>query len=145
MDGTAPLAPVTAPASWYRDPALWETERRNIFARSWQFLGHESALPEPGAYIADVIAGWPVLAIRGEDGVIRAFHNVCRHRAGPLVGDAQGKCDKLIKCRYHGWSYTLDGRLRAARDFGIASDFDPREFGLFPVRIDVRLQGRNIP
>jgi nitrite reductase/ring-hydroxylating ferredoxin subunit len=136
MDGTAPIAPVTAPASWYRDPSLWPRERTAIFARSWQFLGHVSALQNPGDYISDVIAGWPILAIRGEDNTIRAFHNVCRHRAGPLVGDAQGHCDKLIKCRYHGWSYMFDGRLRMARDFGVSADFDPRDYGLFPLRID---------
>jgi choline monooxygenase len=136
MDGTAPLSPVTAPARWYRGTELWPLERKGVFARSWQFLGHESSLSEPGAYVADVIAGFPVLVIRGDDGQLRGFHNVCRHRAGPLVEGGNGRCEKLITCRYHGWSYTFDGRLRAARDFGRAADFDPREFSLFPVRVE---------
>lgn len=126
----------TLPASAYRDPALWLQERARIFARSWQYVGHERALAEPGAWVADTVAGYPLIAVRGKDGVLRGFHNVCRHRAGPLTQGAAGKCEGLLTCRYHGWTYTLDGRLRAARDFGPSRGFDPREFGLFPVRLE---------
>ena len=133
----APKSPVTAPASWYVDPAMWPEERQKIFAGNWQFLAHESELAEPRAWRADTLAGFPVVAVRGDDGVIRAFHNVCRHRAGPLVNAASGVCDGMLTCQYHGWKYMLDGRLRLARDFGVASDFDPRDFGLFPVEIQL--------
>ncbi|MEI9903791.1 MAG: aromatic ring-hydroxylating dioxygenase subunit alpha [Asticcacaulis sp.] len=75
--------------------------------------------------------------MRGDDGTLRAFHNVCRHRAGPLVREDAGVCDGSLTCQYHGWKYTLDGRLRLARDFGAASDFDPRDFGLFPIRLGI--------
>ncbi len=132
-----PISPVTAPADWYVDPALWPSERQAIFANNWQFLAHDSDLAEPRSYRADVLAGFPVLIVRGDDGEVRAFHNVCRHRAGPLVRDEAGLCDGHLTCAYHGWKYTLDGRLRAARDFGAASDFDPREYGLFPIRLAV--------
>ena len=134
----APVHPAveTLPASAYRDASLWPHERTRIFAPSWQYVGHKSALTEPGAWVADSIAGYPVLAVRGQDGVLRGFHNVCRHRAGPLTQGASGKCDGLLTCQYHGWTYTLDGRLRAARDFGPSPGFDPREFGLFPVRLE---------
>jgi choline monooxygenase len=130
-------APVTAPTSWYTDPALWPVERQKIFAVSWQFLCHDSDLDTPGAYRADVLSGFPIVALRDEKGELRAFHNVCRHRAGPLVREEAGTCPGALVCRYHGWRYTLDGRLRAARDFGPADDFDPRDFSLFPVRLAV--------
>ncbi|HWA60559.1 MAG TPA: aromatic ring-hydroxylating dioxygenase subunit alpha [Caulobacteraceae bacterium] len=127
---------LTAPASLYHDPAVWESERRGVFARAWQFLGLQADLARPGDYLADVFAGYPLLAIVGEDGVLRAFHNVCRHRAGPLVSDAKGRCEGALTCRYHGWRYALDGRLRSAVAFGSAEGFDPRDFGLFPARVE---------
>ena len=130
-----PTAPETAPASWYSDPALWPVERRNVFAANWQFLTHESEVAEPRSWRADTLAGYPVIAVRGDDGTLRAFHNVCRHRAGPLVREEAGTCDGYLTCQYHGWKYMLDGRLRIARDFGAASDFDPRQYGLFPMRL----------
>ena len=137
MTAHAPQAHETAPAAWYNDPALWPIERRRVFADNWQFLTHESELEAPGSYRADVLAGYPVIAVRGNDGILRGFHNVCRHRAGPLVRDDAGTCDGYLTCQYHGWKYTLDGRLRLARDFGPASDFDPREFGLFPIKLAI--------
>ncbi|WP_031235329.1 aromatic ring-hydroxylating dioxygenase subunit alpha [Asticcacaulis sp. AC402] len=136
---TAPKmsAVVTAPADWYVDPALWQVERRNVFGGNWQFLCHESDVAAPRQWRADVLAGYPVVAVRGDDGILRGFHNVCRHRAGPLVKDEAGTCDGHLTCEYHGWKYMLDGRLRMARDFGAASDFDPRDYGLFPIRLAV--------
>jgi choline monooxygenase len=129
-------APITAPSSWYRDPDIWPRERARMFAKTWQFVTHESALAEPGSYVAETLAGYPLLLVRDEAGIVRGFHNVCRHRAGPLVRDADGRCHGALVCQYHGWRYALDGRLRAARDFGPAADFDVREYGLFPVRIE---------
>jgi len=130
-------AAVTAPASWYTDPAQWSIERQTIFAATWQFLCHDSDLAAPGAYRADVLASYPIVALRDDKGELRAFHNVCRHRAGPLVRDEAGTCAGALVCQYHGWRYALDGRLRAARDFGPADDFDPRAFSLFPVSLAV--------
>lgn len=127
----------TLPAALYRDAAIYEAERRRIFARSWQLLAHESQFERAGAYVAATMAGYSLFAVRGEDGQIRAFHNVCRHRAGPLVEDGTGECGKSLNCRYHGWRYTLDGRLSSARDFGTASDFDVRDFGL--IALECRL------
>ena len=73
-----------------------------------------------------------MIVVRGKDR-IRAFHNVCRHRAGPLAPDGEGSCGQNLVCRYHGWRYALDGRLAGARDFGPAEGFDPREYGLVPL------------
>jgi choline monooxygenase len=123
----------TLSAALYRDPALYETERHRIFALSWQLVGHESQFVEHGAWLAVTIAGFPLLLVRGEHGRIRAFHNVCRHRAGPLAPDGQGVCEGALVCRYHGWRYALDGRLATARDFGPAEGFDVREYGLIGI------------
>ncbi|THD77648.1 MAG: Rieske (2Fe-2S) protein [Phenylobacterium sp.] len=133
----APLAAAQSlPAALYRDPAVWAAERTAIFARSWQFVAHESDLPETGSWVAEVVAGFPVLVVRDEQGTLRGFHNVCRHRAGPLTDGPSGRCEKWLTCRYHGWTYALDGRLRNARDFGPSAGFDPRDYGLFPLRVE---------
>ena len=126
---------LTPPAAVYRDPETYEDERKLVFGRSWQFLGHVSELAQPGDVVAATIAGFPVIAVRAPEG-IQAFHNVCRHRAGPLFDGERGNCGAMLTCKYHGWNYALDGRLRSARDFGAADGFDPRNFSLFPVRVE---------
>lgn len=127
----------TLPARLYGDPEAWARERSAVFRRAWLFLGHAAEIPAPGDWIASEVAGWPLLAVRGGDGVIRAFHNVCRHRAGPLVTGPAGSCGQELTCAYHGWRYTLDGRLRAATGFGAEAGFDPREFGLLSLTVEV--------
>ena len=112
------------------------TDRAQILRRTWQFVGHEAMAPNPGDYLAEEIGGAPVVVVRNADGGLAAFHNVCRHRAGALVGDGAGNCGEAFTCRYHGWRYALDGRLRAATDFGSAPGFDPRQYGLFPVKVE---------
>jgi choline monooxygenase len=136
MNAPAFPAVETAPASWYREPAFWALERRQVFAKTWQFFAHESLAPEPGSWVAETIAGFPLVVIRDEGGDLKGFHNVCRHRAGPLTQGETGQCDGALVCRYHGWRYSYDGRLKLARDFGPAPDFDPRQFGLFPIRVE---------
>lgn len=128
---------VTLPARLYGCPDAWARERTAVFGRAWLFLGHEAEAAAPGDWIACDVAGHRLLAVRGRDGALRAFHNVCRHRAGPLVQGASGHCDGELVCAYHGWRYALDGRLRAATGFGAVEGFDPREFGLFAVRLEV--------
>lgn len=121
----------TLPASWYRDPDLFERERREVFARHWMLFTWSGRLARPGDYVAGTVAGFPVFAVRGEDGVVRAFHNVCRHRAAQLVADGEGRCGKQVVCPYHSWAYGLDGRLRKATDFG--GELDPERWGLLEV------------
>lgn len=130
-------APETLDAALYRGPAQYEAERRRVFARSWLLIAHSSQLPEAGSYVAASMAGYPLIAVRGEEGRIRAFHNVCRHRAGPLAPEGEGRCQGQLVCRYHGWRYALDGRLANARDFGPAEGFDPRAFGLFQIACEI--------
>jgi choline monooxygenase len=120
----------------YCGEAALKTDRAEVLRRSWQFIGHESMAPKPGDYLAEEIAGAPIVVVRNAQGVLAAFHNVCRHRAGALVADGEGHCGEAFVCRYHGWRYSLDGRLRSAVDFGAAPGFDPREYSLFPIRVE---------
>ena len=124
----------TLPAAWYHDAAVFERERVAVFGREWLVVGHAAQLRARGDYVATTVAGWPLLVVVGDDGTPRGFHNVCAHRAGPILWDGEGRCGNLV-CRYHGWSYAFDGRLRQARDFGDAADFDEDEHGLQPVRV----------
>jgi choline monooxygenase len=117
------------------DEAL-RADRLQILRRTWQFIGDAAGLAAPGDYIADVVGGAPVVVVRSAEGGLAAFHNVCRHRAGALVPDGTGSCGEAFTCRYHGWRYALDGRLRSATDFGALPGFDPREYFLFPVRVE---------
>ena len=124
----------TLPAEWYFDADRYERERRGIFANEWLWFAPAETIAKPGTYLAQVYAGWPLMVVRGSDGVFRGFHNVCRHRAGPLVDDGAGACPHLV-CQYHGWAYAADGRLRSARDFGETPD--PDENALHLVRAEV--------
>lgn len=128
---------VTLPSRLYGSPDAWLRERAAVFGRTWLFLGHEAEVPVPGDWIAADIAGHRLLMVRGADGGLRAFHNVCRHRAGPLVSGVAGNCGRELVCGYHGWRYTLEGRLRTATGFGTAEAFDPRGFGLLSVRLEI--------
>jgi choline monooxygenase len=115
---------IALPAHWYCDPATVALERRAIFDRGWQLLAHASRLRAPGDHVVVDFAGLPVVAVRGADGTVRAFHNVCRHRAGPIA-TCDGSGARALRCRYHGWTYGLDGRLKSAPEMAGADDFDP--------------------
>lgn len=122
----------TLPARFYRDPDIAAREREAVFGSSWQLVTHLDRLREPGQALATTLAGWPLLLVRGDDGVLRAFHNACRHRAGPLLWDGEATRCQTLRCRYHGWQYGLDGRLLRTPDFGGDAGAD----GLFPVTVD---------
>ncbi|MDI9240548.1 aromatic ring-hydroxylating dioxygenase subunit alpha [Lysobacter sp. LF1] len=128
-DRLADLAPqaldfaTALPARWYADPATVAIDRRAIFDRGWQLIAHVCQLQGAGDHVIGDFAGLPVIAVRGGDDVIRVFHNVCRHRAGPIAS-CDGLAAKSLRCRYHGWTYTLDGVLRSAPEMGGAQDFN---------------------
>src|SRR5580765_4541698 len=108
MDDLAPQPAATAtalPARFYVEPAMAGMDRRAIFDRAWQLVAHVSQLRGAGDHVVADLGGLPVLAVRGEDGDIRVFHNVCRHRAGPIA-QCDGLGAKALRCRYHGWTYT---------------------------------------
>ena len=116
------------PARFYADPAMEALDRQAIFDRGWQLLAHVCQLRDPGDHVVADLAGLPVIAVRGAEGQggageIRVFHNVCRHRAGPIAS-CDGLAAKSLRCRYHGWTYGLDGVLRSAPEMGTAPDFD---------------------
>jgi choline monooxygenase len=121
----------TLPTRYYTDPAVFAVERETVFAPAWNMIAYTHQLAKPGDYVTEDLAGWPIFVQRGPDGGLRAFHNVCPHRAGPIVWDGEG-CQASLVCRYHGWSFNADGSLRAARDFGCELD---GPVGLTPVRV----------
>jgi len=124
---------MTLPAAAYTDVAQYERERHAVFGRQWQLAAFAAALRAPGDYVRHEFAGWSVVVVVDNAGALRAFHNVCRHRAGPLVDEDAGRCSSFV-CRYHGWAYDLDGSLLSARDFGDeALDLD--EFPLHEVQV----------
>lgn len=134
---TVPLSrSETIPASWYVDPRFHALDRIAVFARTWQYVGHVGRAEKPGQYFLATVAGNPVIVVRGQDGVLRAFYNVCRHRAGPLATE-DGCADNVLKCHYHGWTYLLDGSLRGVPSFDRVDLFDKKDFGLVPVRVEV--------
>ena len=139
---TAALAPqqlqraTALPAHFYVDRDMQARDRAAIFDRGWQLVAHVSQLSQPGDLVVADLGGLPVVAVRGEDGTIRVLHNVCRHRAGPIATcDTRGA--KGLRCRYHGWTYTLDGQLRSAPEMSGAEGFDVTGIRLhaLPVRI----------
>ena len=132
-----PLDHATAlPARFYVDPTLPALERRAIFDRSWQLIAHVCQLRNAGDHVVADLAGLPVLAVRGADGAIRVFHNVCRHRAGPIA-QCDGLAAKSLRCRYHGWTYALDGQLKSAPEMGTAADFDVADIRLPQLRVRI--------
>ena len=130
-----PLDTATAlPAQFYVDAAMQATERSHVFDRAWQLVAHVSQLRNVGDHAIADLAGLPVIAVRGGDGRIRVMHNVCRHRAGPIA-QCDGLGAKSLRCRYHGWTYTLEGQLRSAPEMQGAADFDVNDIRLPPLRV----------
>jgi choline monooxygenase len=123
----------TLPAYLYAAPEFHDFELRAIFARSWQLVGRAAEVRETGDHIVAAVAGKPAIVVRGNDRQLRGFFNVCKHRAGPLAltnGNA-----RQLQCRYHGWTYTLEGQLRAAHEMQAAEHFDVSCIHLDPVRV----------
>jgi choline monooxygenase len=124
----------TLPSYLYTDPATFAAEKEKIFARSWQVVGHRDQVTNAGDYFTTELVGEPLLIVRGADGKLRGFYNVCRHRAGP---PAEGRGSrKLFRCGYHGWTYGLDGTLISATEIEGVEGFRPEDFALTPVRTE---------
>jgi choline monooxygenase len=124
----------TLPASAYLDPAIHAEEKERIFGRTWQLAARTHDLARPGDFVPSTVLDEPIVIVRDLDESLRAFYNVCRHRAGQ-VALARGN-RKGLQCHYHGWTYGLDGSLRAAPEMDDAEDFDKADFGLLPVTVD---------
>jgi len=108
----------TLDARLYVDPEVYAAEREAVFARSWLLVAAAAQLPRPGDAAAVTVAGWPLLLVRGDDGAVRGFHNVCRHRAGPMLWDGQVEHCRVLRCKYHGWQYDLTGQLIRTPGYG---------------------------
>ncbi|MGL4422760.1 MAG: aromatic ring-hydroxylating oxygenase subunit alpha, partial [Gemmataceae bacterium] len=136
FDATRPLERAhTLPARYYWDPSIYAAEREAIFARTWQVVARADQLQAPGAFITLELAGEPLLLVRGEDGVLRGFYNVCRHRAAPILTEPNG-CVNKLRCHYHGWTYDLTGKLRGTPEFDGVADFCKDTSGLVPIAVD---------
>jgi len=135
----------TLASRFYTDPAILTLEKKRIFLRTWQLVGTLSepcgesngtkhTIADPETYFTAEIAGEPVVVVRDKTGILRAFSNVCRHRAGPI---AQGAgCKRVLNCAYHGWTYTLDGRLIGTPEVDGVDLFDRSALGMVPVRCE---------
>jgi choline monooxygenase len=135
----------TLPSRFYIDPATLTLEKERIFRRTWQLVGTlnqacgevdgaKRTIADPGAFFTVDVVGEPVVVVRDNAGTLRAFSNVCRHRAGPI---AQGAgCRNVFNCAYHGWTYTLDGRLIGTPEVDGMEFFDRSTMGMFPLRCE---------
>ena len=125
------------PGWCYHSPALLEVEKEHIFRNHWQIACHVSDVSEPGNYLTMDVVGERALIVRGADGVVRAFHNICRHRGSRVVADEKGTCKNALVCPFHGWVYNLDGTLRGAARPRSFPDLDKTEFGLMPLDLEI--------
>ncbi|MGB6803502.1 MAG: aromatic ring-hydroxylating dioxygenase subunit alpha [Candidatus Sulfotelmatobacter sp.] len=124
----------TLPSQLYTEPAVIAVEKEPIFARSWQVVGHRDQAAKPGDYFTTELVGEPLLIVRGADGKLRGFYNVCRHRAGPPAVGCGSR--KLFRCGYHGWTYDLDGSLISATQIEGVEGFRREDFALVPVAVE---------
>lgn len=124
----------TLPSRLYTDACAFEAEKRKVFGRSWQVVGHRDQAAKAGDYFTADIIGEPLLIVRGADGKLRAFYNVCRHRAGPPAEGCGNR--KLFRCGYHGWTYDLNGALISATEIEGVEGFRSEDFALMPVRVE---------
>ncbi len=135
-DPEAPLEDAwTIPGSWYTDPRVFALEQRAVFGGNWTVAGRLDQVVEPGRFFTVELAGEPLVVVRGGDGVLRAFYNVCRHHAAAVATEPEGSC-RSLRCPYHGWTYGLDGTLRGTPDFDGVRGFDRARGGLVPVALD---------
>jgi choline monooxygenase len=135
----------TLASRFYIDSAILEIERDKIFRRTWQLVGTldhscgeingvKKTISDPETFFTTDVSGEPVLVVRDKAGTLRAFSNVCRHRAGPIA--LGSGCKNVMRCQYHGWTYTLDGRLIGTPDVEGVEFFDRSAMGMFPVRLE---------
>ena len=136
----------TLASRFYTDPHILEIERENILRRTWQLVGTldqacgevngaKKTIADPESYFTAEVAGEPVIVVRDKAGVLRTFSNVCRHRAGPIA--LGSGCKNVLRCQYHGWTYTLDGRLIGTPDVEGVEFFDRSAMGMVPLRLEV--------
>lgn len=125
----------TIPNTWYTDPEIAALERRAVFGSNWVLVGRTDQVSQPGQFLTCDLAGDPLLIVRGEEGTLRGFFNVCRHRAARVACDDCGTATKF-RCPYHGWTYDLSGSLRGVPEFENVANFRREDNGLIPVIVE---------
>jgi carnitine monooxygenase subunit len=130
-------AELSLPGWIYHDREFFELEKEAIFRSSWQLVCHLSDVPRAGDYHSFDFLGESVIVVRGEDGAVRGFHNVCRHRASRLLEGPKGHCGKRITCGYHAWTYALDGRLIGVPQRDAFRGLDVGKHGLAALDLEV--------
>lgn len=130
------------PASWYTSNEMYELERRAIFSKKWMLVTHQVRIPTAGDWVKFETAGYEYVISRDRKGDIHAFHNICRHRAYPVLGgkESSGR-NQILQCKYHGWTYALDGKLTKAPWYDDMQNFDRSKNGLFKVHLRVDALG----
>ena len=132
---TLPLArAATLPSRYYLDSAMLEREKEFVFGRTWQLVARADELARVGDFVPVTVLDEPIVITRDLGGELRAFYNVCRHRAGQVALTRGNR--RSLQCRYHGWTYGLDGSLRACPEMEETEGFRKEDFGLQPVRVD---------
>jgi len=124
----------TIPSRYYLDPGILEREKELVFGRTWQLVARTDELQRVGDFVPVTVLDEPIVITHGLDGELRGFYNVCRHRAGQVALTRGNR--KSLQCRYHGWTYGLDGSLRACPEMEETEDFRKEDFGLVPVRVE---------
>jgi len=125
----------TIPGPWYVDARIAELEAQTVFSKTWQVIGRTDQVEKPGQFVTFCLAGEPVVTVRGNDGVLRAFYNVCRHHAAAVVTEPCGQA-QILHCPYHGWNYGLDGSLKGMPEFEGVKGFERSANGLVPIKVD---------
>jgi choline monooxygenase len=135
-DANAPLAEAsTIPAPWYVDSRIADLEAGAVFSKTWQKVGRVEQVERPGQFVTANVAGEPIVVVRGNDGVLRGFYNVCRHHAAAVVTEPCGQAS-ILHCPYHGWNYGLDGSLKGMPEFDGVKNFERQQNGLAPVKAE---------
>ncbi|MDP9272823.1 MAG: aromatic ring-hydroxylating dioxygenase subunit alpha, partial [Chloroflexota bacterium] len=134
----APRVPLarasTIPSRYYTDPDIYAREVERVFDRTWQLVARSDELARPGDFVPVMVVDEPIVITHGVDGQLRAFYNVCRHRAGQVALTRGNR--KSLQCHYHGWTYGLDGTLRACPEMEETEEFNKEDFGLQAVQVD---------
>jgi phenylpropionate dioxygenase-like ring-hydroxylating dioxygenase large terminal subunit len=136
----APPLTQPLPSTWYKSDDIYELERRAIFSKKWILLTHKMRFDQTGAWVRYAEAGFDFFLIRNAEGTIRGFHNICRHRAFPVVVKDNGQ-NNVLSCKYHGWSYGMNGQLAKAPLYQDLPGFDRSKNGLFPLHTHVDAKG----
>jgi Rieske 2Fe-2S family protein len=130
------LSASTPEGTIYWDEPTYRNELERLFYRNWLMIGREEQLAKPGDYLTRQIGHENILFVRGSDGAVRGFYNLCRHRGTRILYEPQGTGLRAIQCPYHAWSYALDGRLVAAPETKELPNFRKDDYGLYPIRVD---------